>query len=112
LSVSIVPFIVFPCLSHLALHHPVLHFSCPFLSLSQPICFTNFIPPESCPPGETAVQEPQRRYEQKVFTKRMETMKRPQPRRFKGKKGVEAYQNPNFQANSRSGRSEERGRGG
>jgi hypothetical protein len=27
LSVSIVSFIVFPCLSHLALHHPVLHFS-------------------------------------------------------------------------------------
>ncbi len=58
MSVIIVPFIVFPFLGHLALYLPVLLFSNPFLSFSQSICCTNFVPPESCPPGETPTQNP------------------------------------------------------
>ena len=59
LSVSIVSFIVFPCLSHLALHHPVLHFSGHFYHSPTNLLYkfrtTRVQPP---PPGETPTQNP------------------------------------------------------
>lgn len=63
LSVSIVSFIVFPCLSHLALHHPVLHFSGHFYHSPTNLLYkfrttrVLFFPLERLPP-RTRSQQP------------------------------------------------------
>ena len=59
LSVSIVSFIVFPCLSHLALHLPVLHFSGHFYhSPNQFAVQISYHQSPALPPGETHTQNP------------------------------------------------------